>query len=222
MKGGLEAFEEKGGSLEDQNKELKLMLQRLLDSEKKKDLRIQKLEAAQHEHSHAGHAHDLPAGGDPTQFYTEMCILLFGLSFHSFFVGLALGINSNDLALLIAIIAHQFFEGLGLGFRIAKAALPKSWQSIILELCFAISAPVGMAAGIGIQNALQSGSTTLLIVQGVAAAFSAGILIMVGLVHMLQEEMTKPEVIARPALQNAMICGLIVGATILTIIAIWA
>ena len=46
-------------------------------------------------------------------FFTEMYILLFGLSFHSIFVGCTLGISDGDLGLWLAICFHQFFEGLG-------------------------------------------------------------------------------------------------------------
>jgi len=67
-------------------------------------------------------------------FYSQLYLLLFGLSFHSFFVGLALGIVSKPLDLFIAIVAHQFFEGLALGARVADANFQKKYMYYYLML----------------------------------------------------------------------------------------
>jgi len=150
-----------------------------------------------------------------------MYVLLFGLCFHSFFIGLALGISDSS-SLLIAIVAHQFFEGLALGFRIAKVNLPKNWVIWLIDLGFAFAAPLGIIVGIGIAQALENEDGILLIVTGTANAISAGILTYVSLVHMIADEMNQPECIARPALQNAMYVGIVLGAIFMTILAIWA
>eukprot|EP01113_Clastostelium_recurvatum_P038223 TRINITY_DN5690_c0_g1_i1.p1 TRINITY_DN5690_c0_g1~~TRINITY_DN5690_c0_g1_i1.p1 ORF type:complete len:362 (-),score=86.85 TRINITY_DN5690_c0_g1_i1:22-975(-) len=78
-----------------------------------------------HQHDHEQEARDLKAleeaHGQKIGYYSELYVLLFGLSFHSIFVGLALGVVSDDWPLFIAILFHQFFEALALGARVARA-----------------------------------------------------------------------------------------------------
>ena len=156
-----------------------------------------------------------------TTHLVDMYILLAGLSFHSFFVGLALGI-SNSLSLFLAIVAHQFFEGIALGARVARARLPKRAHIWLLDLVFSLAAPVGVAIGIGIAEALGSGSFTYLVVNGVFQALSGGILIYVAIIHLLSEEMERHSKVDRPGARNIAYLGLVLGWTIMAVIGIWA
>ena len=131
-------------------------------------------------------------------YYTELYVLLFGLSFHSIFVGIALGVSGNDWGLFAAIIFHQFFEGLALGARVARAGFKSKVHIWLLDIVYpisyffisfpsfsfsyflltsesyAIAIPVGIAIGVGIQSALEGDAFTYNIVNGVFQGLSGG------------------------------------------------
>lgn len=73
---------------------------------------------------------------DQVGYYTELYVLLFGLSFHSLFVGITLGVSGNDWGLFAAILFHQFFEGLALGARVARAGFKKKIHIWILDIVY--------------------------------------------------------------------------------------
>jgi len=194
----------------------------------------------EHQHSH-GHmeviisdaaAVESPTaeGGDDSieekqkklSYYSELYVLLFGLSFHSIFVGLALGIVSNDWSLFTAIVFHQFFEGLALGARVARAAFKSRAHIWMLDLVFGLAAPVGIAMGIGVRKAVENSAFTYGLVDAVFQALSGGILIYVSLVHMMKEEMDRPEFKKGGKLMWAMYAGFAMGAATMSIIGIWA
>jgi zinc transporter 1/2/3 len=86
---------------------------------------------AEEEEAHAEHITEAQIG-----YYTELYVLLFGLSFHSIFVGIALGISGNDWGLFAAIIFHQFFEGLALGARVARAGFKSKFHIWLLDVVY--------------------------------------------------------------------------------------
>lgn len=63
---------------------------------------------------------------------------------------------------------------------------------------------------------------TLALVNGVCQAISAGVLIFVSLVHMVLEELARPEFAAVRGLKATLYSGFLVGAAALSIIGIWA
>ena len=168
-----------------------------------------------------GNTENIPAD-IRNRFYSEMVVLMIGLCFHSFFVGFALGLVDNDLGLLLAILAHQFFEGIALGIRIVRVSFRKSITIFILDFVFAIMTPFGIEVGLWIKTAVSNNPTTYEIIQGVFNCFSAGILIYVGLVHMLAEEAHREEVLRSPKRYLTLCFGVILGATCMTLLAIWA
>eukprot|EP01102_Stenamoeba_stenopodia_P009138 TRINITY_DN2681_c0_g1_i1.p1 TRINITY_DN2681_c0_g1~~TRINITY_DN2681_c0_g1_i1.p1 ORF type:complete len:287 (+),score=50.42 TRINITY_DN2681_c0_g1_i1:265-1125(+) len=181
-----------------------------------------------HDHSH-DHTHDkqgatkTPEGEEKAgkvKFYTEMYSLLFGLTFHSVFVGFALGLNEEDLGLLIAILCHQFFEGVALGLRILRAGVSRKLHVFLIDSVFALAAPIGVAIGMAVQTSINDNPQTFSIVQGVFNALSAGILVYVGLLHMIVEEVQR--VRAKRLHQFLLYLGVALGATFMSILAIWA
>jgi len=111
---------------------------------------------------------------------------------------------------------------MALGFRIARANLPKTILIWLIDLLFAASAPLGIIIGIIIIQVVGAETTPVTIVKGTFNAFSAGILIYVGLVHMLSEEMERSELRTGKALRSAMFAGLLLGAAFMAVLAIWA
>ena len=139
---------------------------------------------------HLGHSREHKAsdahGGLAGQL-TAIFILEFGVLFHSVFIGLTLGTTDELVVLLIVLVFHQMFEGLGLGSRLAIAPWPKgkAWLPYVLALGFALSTPLGIAAGIG---AKPNNTNTQKLVNGIFDAISAGILMYTGLVELLAHE----------------------------------
>eukprot|EP00026_Physarum_polycephalum_P010031 Phypoly_transcript_10175.p1 GENE.Phypoly_transcript_10175~~Phypoly_transcript_10175.p1 ORF type:complete len:370 (+),score=48.84 Phypoly_transcript_10175:45-1154(+) len=200
-----------------------------LEQEKKRSQNL----GVEHEHAHAhshvhgnGHAHDHAYDGEIAEqelgYYTELYVLLFGLSFHSVFVGIALGVSGNDWGLFAAIIFHQFFEGLALGARVARAGFRSKLHIWFLDFVYAISAPIGIAIGIGIESAIGDDSKTYSCVNGIFQGLSAGILIYVSLIHMMKEEMERPEFKQGGPILYIMYAGFLVGAGVMAVIGIWA
>jgi len=155
-------------------------------------------------------------------YYSELYVLLFGLSFHSLFVGIALGVSDNDWGLFTAIVFHQFFEGMALGSRVARAAFKRRLHIWLLDIVFSLAAPFGTAIGIGIRSSLEDNSRTYNLADGVFQALSAGILIYVSLVHMMKEEMERPEFRRGGPLLYAIYTGFALGAGTMSVIGIWA
>jgi len=185
-----------------------------------------------HDHGEHNHNHKHPEKGEKTpegtdeekankvKFYTEMYSLLFGLTFHSIFVGFALGLNEEDLGLLVAILCHQFFEGVALGLRIVRAGVSRRLHVFIIDSIFALAAPIGVAIGMGIQSSINDNPQTFTIVQGVFNSLSAGILIYVGLLHMIVEEIQRVQ--NKRLHQFLLYIGIVLGAAFMSILAIWA
>jgi hypothetical protein len=142
-----------------------------------------------------GHVHMIvPIQGGSVQKVVAAYMLEFGVTTHSLFIGLAVGITDDAglRALLVALCFHQFFEGLALGSRLAEARLPSYRHEIALSLLFAVSAPIGIAIGVGVATSLNANSAGFLLVQGIFDALCAGILLYLGfslLLHDFGEDM---------------------------------
>lgn len=173
---------------------------------------------------HLAHArsHEEGEGGLAGQL-TSIFVLEFGVIFHSVFVGLTLGTTDNLVILLIVLVFHQMFEGLGLGSRIATAPWPKSKQWLPYLLCFgfALSTPIGVAAGMG---AKPANATDQKLTNGIFDAISAGILMYTGLVELLAHEfMFNPHMRRSPLKIQLFGFGCIAfGAGIMALLAKWA
>ncbi|OAQ62419.1 membrane zinc transporter [Pochonia chlamydosporia 170] len=177
---------------------------------------------------HLAHRHDHKEGDSHTSLpgqLTAIFILEFGVVFHSVFIGLTLGTIGTDKLkiLLVVLVFHQMFEGLGLGSRIAVASWPKGkqWLPYALALGFALSTPVGIAAGIG---AKPSNAPTQKLVNGIFDSISAGILMYTGLVELLAHEfMFNPHMRRAPLKIQLFAFGCVAfGVAIMALLAKWA
>ena len=122
---------------------------------------------------------------------TAICILEFGVIFHSIFIGLTLAVTGAKFNILyVVLVFHQTFEGLGLGSRLAVAPWPKSKKNTpyYFAIGYGLSTPVAIAAGLGVRQTYAPGSQTSLITNGVFDSISAGILIYTGLVELMAHE----------------------------------
>ena len=157
----------------------------------------------------AVHRHDKPSHEveDYAAQMTAICILEFGVIFHSIFIGLTLAVAGEEfVTLYIVLVFHQTFEGLGLGSRLAATPWPRSkrWTPYLFALSYGLATPVSMAVGLGVRKTYSPGSQTGLIVEGVFDSISAGILIYTGLVELMAHEFMFSSVMRRAKLRVVM------------------
>ncbi|KAJ6806419.1 zinc transporter 8-like [Iris pallida] len=79
-------------------------------------------------------------------------------------------------------------------------------------LFFSLTAPIGIAIGVGISTAYNENSPVALIVQGILNASASGILIYMALVDLLAADFMNPRVKSKGWLQLAPNTSLLVGA----------
>ncbi|GKU02858.1 membrane zinc transporter [Fusarium langsethiae] len=152
-------------------------------------------------------------------------ILEFGVVFHSIFIGLTLGTIASDelTVLLIVLVFHQMFEGLGLGSRLAVAPWPsnRQWMPYLLGCIFALSTPIGIAAGIG---AKPNNASDQKLINGIFDAISAGILMYTGLVELLAHEFMFNPYMRKAPIKILLLAFACVsfGVAVMAILAKWA
>ncbi|KAF9093695.1 hypothetical protein BGX29_009828 [Mortierella sp. GBA35] len=183
------------------------------------------------EHHHHHHGHGGAAGGVSLQEQRSReigtYILELGIALHSVIIGITLGttIGAEFISLLIALLFHQFFEGIALGGRIASLEFKRtSVRPWLLSAWFAVSTPVGIAIGIGIQSTYEAESVTSLIVQGVFDACSAGILLYTSLVQLMSTEINSNVAFREASTRKQVVqfVALWSGAAAMAIVGKWA
>lgn len=102
-------------------------------------------EAAVHGHHHLV-AH-VPRDMNSIRRVVSAISMEFGVTLHSVFVGLAVGLTTNAelKPLMVALVFHQMFEGMAMGSRLVDAKFEGNLETI-LALVFSFSAPLGMVA----------------------------------------------------------------------------
>ncbi|KAK0395588.1 hypothetical protein QR680_001344 [Steinernema hermaphroditum] len=138
----------------------------------------------EHEHGHHHHHHHvLPAGGLSIRSF----FLLIGLSIHSIFEGVALGVQGeiNDfVSVLVAIMVHEVLCSLAYGVSLAQQhATPRSALISIALLSACI--PLGMCSAFMIQTL---DSATALGFRFALEGLAAGTFVYVSCVEMLSAE----------------------------------
>jgi zinc transporter 1/2/3 len=93
---------------------------------------------------------------------------------------------------------------------------------VAMALLFSLTTPVGIGVGIAISSVYNETSPTALVVQGLLEAAAAGILVYMALVDILAEDFTKPRVQSRARLQLGLNVSLLLGAGLMSLLAIWA
>jgi len=89
---------------------------------------------------------------------------------------------------------------------------------------YAITTPVGIAAGLGIRNTYNPNSTTASIVSGVMDSLSAGILLYTGLVELMAHEFifSKEMNSASAGKLAYALCCMLLGTGIMALLGRWA
>ncbi|CAL4894043.1 unnamed protein product [Urochloa decumbens] len=178
-----------------------------------------------------GHAHGMsvvapaPVAGDELVRHRVISqVLELGVVVHSLIIGMSLGASdfpSTVRPLVPALTFHQFFEGIGLGGCIVQAKF-RLKSVVAMAVFFSVTTPAGVAIGIGISSVYDETSPTALVTQGLLEAAAAGILIYMALVDILAEEFMSARVQSRARLQLALNASLLLGAGLMSLLAIWA
>jgi len=202
---------------------------------KQKELaRHQQMFGRDNSFNHAGHDHGRGRGHNDAvhvvqAFKTHSLVIAYimevGIVFHSVLIGIGLGTATSSLnntkTLLVAISVHQFFEGAGLSTCILEAGLSRKKNAMMFGL-FSVTTSLGITIGIGISKIYEEGSRAGALVEGIFNAFAAGILIYLALVDILQEEFNRREVKKHKIWQIQMMMCVLLGAGVMSVIAIWA
>lgn len=153
-------------------------------------------------------------------------ILEFGVLLHSLLIGLTLAVDENFKILFVVIVFHQLFEGLGIGSRLSTLSLSSrySYIPVLGGVLYAITTPIGIAAGLGVRSTYNPNSTTASIVSGIMDSLSSGILLYTGLVELLAHEfLFNPKMInaSTGKITYAVVCMLF-GTGIMALLGRWA
>ncbi|KPI86579.1 putative cation transporter [Leptomonas seymouri] len=153
-------------------------------------------------------------------------LLEFGVSLHSIFVGLTVGVSADTelYTLVFALCFHQFFEGVALGSRLVESSLTGQAEYIFSAL-FVLSAPLGTVIGMIVvcEHLINTNSPSYLLLQGILDAVCAGILLYLGFQFLTSDFYTDLQTYSRnvhlPRLfLAAMLLGLWSGLFIMSLI----
>lgn len=157
----------------------------------------------------------------------NICLLEFGIVFHSIFVGLTVAVSGPEFTTLYPVIVfHQMFEGLGLGARLESTPWSPSneWISWLFAIMFSITTPLGIAVGLGIRSSFELNSPRALITNGVFDAISAGILIYTSLVELMGAEFLHSDEFKQAPLGRVLGAygWMALGAALMALLGAWA
>jgi zinc transporter 1/2/3 len=139
----------------------------------------------QHSASHHGHSHGLPLNIDsPFLPY----ILTIGLSFHSFFEGMALALTGRlitAIVILIGLAVHKSAETFAIGVKLVNTSI-SSRKWVWLMLTYSAITPFGIIVGILIESSVSAGA--LENVSSVLQSITVGTFLYVGVLGTVVEE----------------------------------
>ena len=178
-------------------------------------------------HGGHNHAHGLALQNEAASQKISTYLLEFGIALHSVLIGLTLGTTTESFeALFIALTFHQFFEAIALGAQIARLEHLPLRSAIFMVIFFTLTTPVGVAVGIIIHNqTYNEKSVTSLLINGMLDSLSAGILIYVALVNLINADMG-PGAVAFQKLNKKMkllyYLSLYAGVAAMAVVGRWA
>lgn len=158
---------------------------------------------------------------------SNICLLEFGIVFHSIFVGLSVAVSGSEFKTLFPVIVfHQLFEGMGLGARLARTQWPpkSAWISWFFALLFSVTTPLGIAIGLGVRQSFEPNSPKSLISTGVFDSLAAGILIYSSLVELMGREFLESSEFDEAPLSRILgaFTWMALGAILMGLLGAWA
>ncbi|KAK5167726.1 high-affinity Zn(2+) transporter zrt1 [Saxophila tyrrhenica] len=166
----------------------------------------------------------IPGSATEKELMVQVTVMEAGIIFHSILIGLTLVVanDSGFISLFIVILFHQMFEGIALGSRIAMTSAGLA-RKIVMALGFAITTPIGMAIGIGVLSSFNGNDPSTIVAIATLDAFSAGILLWVGLVGMLFSDWWFRPLATSGAVKTALgMLFLVSGLVLMSLLGKWA
>ncbi|KAG8596520.1 hypothetical protein GDO81_001955 [Engystomops pustulosus] len=142
-------------------------------------------------------------------------ILFCSLSVHSVFEGLAIGLQSkyaSALEIAIAVLIHKGIIVFSLSLKLVQSMVTPVWLAIYI-IIFSLMSPIGITIGI-VVTLKKSNVVTL--VQAILEGISSGTFVYVTFLEILPAELNTG---SKPLLR---LCFIVIGFTIMAVIAIWA
>ncbi|XP_031473690.1 zinc transporter 4, chloroplastic-like [Nymphaea colorata] len=179
-----------------------------------------------HMHKLVGHAHTHEHGeaDSHVRHIVVSQVLELGIVSHSVIIGLSLGVSQSPCTirpLMAALSFHQFFEGFALGGCISQAQF-NTLSATIMACFFAITTPAGISIGIGLSSFYNPNSPRALVVEGILDSVSAGILIYMALVDLIAADFLSKKMSCNTRLQILSYFTLFLGASLMSLLAVWA
>ncbi|KAK4308800.1 hypothetical protein Pmani_019520 [Petrolisthes manimaculis] len=145
---------------------------------------------------HSGHSHmfDHSLHQDAASHSSlRSLLLLFALSLHSIFEGLAVGLQDSIddvLALFLVVIFHKGIISFSLGLNMVQSKLSLH-QMLMGNMFFCVTAPLGVGLGLGISE--MQATTTTAAVSGTLQGIACGTFLYVTFFEVLPHEMNNGE-----------------------------
>jgi len=142
-------------------------------------------------------------------------VLFLVLSIHSIITGFALGIENQSVAavaLLIAVLAHKGTASFALALKVSPVS-EKARQFLGRMIAFSLTTPVGVLLGLWLLNQLSGSKGPMM--EGLFDALAAGTFLYVAIFEILSQEFRKHGHV------NAKLVAMILGATLMAVVALW-
>jgi zinc transporter 1/2/3 len=152
----------------------------------------------------------------------------FACVFHSFIIGLSLGLTDNDKSaktLMIALCFHQFLEGISLGIMVSESSM-KILKSIIITFGYSITTPIAIITGYLLDkhyNVSTNNEKLKVVVTSCFQGFAGGMLLYIGLFQLIAEEFSKETIQKSTYMykKTIMYISLLLGASSMCIMGMW-
>ena len=118
---------------------------------------------------------------------------------------------------------RQAFEGMALGALLAGTDLPRRSQALLGAL-YPLTAPLGVALGVGLHASYRDGSQAAILAQGVLGSLSAGILIYNTYAELIGAQINRGPAFraGTPRLRAAGLLAMYAGAAAMAVVGVWA
>lgn len=142
------------------------------------------------DHGAVGHSHVHLADLAQEEFGLRCVVLLFALSLHSLFEGMAIGLQTDLLKLInlaIGISVHECLVAFALGISLARQNLARS-TVVKLSIAFSVAIPIGIGVGMGVGGIHNFASG---LISAVLQGLTAGTFVYVIFVEILPGEVDR-------------------------------
>lgn len=148
-----------------------------------------------------------------------------GCIFHSVIIGVGVGVITSDrqlvIVLMVALIVHQGLEGMSLGTVLALTHFSRA-KKVVMAVTYSLTTSIGIAIGIAASATYDPDGVTAKAVQGTLNGVSGGMLLYISMYQLIAEEFSREDLVVRGRLRAAMICGLLLGACSMCVLAVWS